>query len=102
MKKSLLATLSAIVLLNACAARGARIERDPYFESFYEKARLIMTNEEIQIYKHLPDIQAKDEFIDEFWKKRDPFPETAAHNYQGNRNEWYSSRATPGASHTAL
>jgi len=76
MKKSLLATLSAIVLLNACAARGARIERDPYFESFFEKARLIMTNEEIQIYKHLPDIQAKDEFISEFWKKRDPFPET--------------------------
>jgi GWxTD domain-containing protein len=38
--------------------------------------RLIMTKEEIQIYKHLPDTQAKDEFIDEFWKKRDPFPET--------------------------
>ncbi|MBU4267853.1 MAG: GWxTD domain-containing protein [Acidobacteria bacterium] len=76
MKRSLLTILAVLVLMNACAARSTRIERDPYFESFYEKARLIMTKEEIQIYKHLPDTQAKDEFIDEFWKKRDPFPET--------------------------
>lgn len=76
MNKSLFAILLAVVLMNACAARGNRIDHDPYFESFFEKARLIMTNEEIQIYKHLPDIQARDEFISEFWQKRDPFPET--------------------------
>jgi len=76
MKKTIFATLLAMLLLNACAARDARIERDPYFESFFEKARLIMTNEEIQIYKHLPDTQSRDEFISEFWKKRDPYPET--------------------------
>lgn len=76
MKKFLYPTLLAIVLLNACATRGTKIERDPYFESFFEKARLIMTSEEIQIYKHLPDTKARDEFIDEFWEKRDPFPET--------------------------
>ncbi|MCJ7525349.1 MAG: GWxTD domain-containing protein [Candidatus Aminicenantes bacterium] len=76
MKRSLLAVLVVLVFMNACATQGARIERDPYYESFYEKARLIMTKEEIQIYKHLPDTKAKDEFIDEFWKKRDPFPET--------------------------
>ncbi len=76
MKRSLFVLLTAIVWLNACAARTARIDRDPYYESFFEKARLIMTNEEIQIYKHLPDLKAKDDFIDEFWKKRDPYPET--------------------------
>ena len=91
------------MLLNACAARGTRIERDPYFESFFEKARLIMTNEEIQIYKHLPDIQAKDEFISEFWKKRDPFPETAENENKTEferrisyANRWFKENRAPG------
>jgi len=35
-----------------------------------------MTSEEIQIYRHLPDEQAKREFIGDFWGKRDPVPET--------------------------
>ncbi len=76
MKRSILGIFALLVLMNACAAKVTRIERDPYYESFYEKARLIMTKEEVQIYKHLPDTRAKEEFIDEFWKKRDPFPET--------------------------
>jgi GWxTD domain-containing protein len=45
-------------------------------DTFFEKARLIMTKQEIEIYKHLPDKQAKEEFIVEFWNKRDPTPET--------------------------
>jgi GWxTD domain-containing protein len=47
-----------------------------YRDSFFDTARLIMTKEEIDIYKHLPDRQAREEFIIEFWKKRDPDPET--------------------------
>ncbi len=47
-----------------------------YKDSFFDTARLIMTKEEIDIYKHLPDQQAREEFIEEFWKKRDPDPET--------------------------
>ncbi|HEX7503429.1 MAG TPA: GWxTD domain-containing protein [Acidobacteriota bacterium] len=69
--------LLLLVLLNACGTASRGIALDPYFESFFEKARLIMTREEIQIYKHLPDDQARDAFIDEFWKKRDPDPATA-------------------------
>jgi len=45
-------------------------------DSFFEKARLIMTRQEIEVYKHLPDKKAKEEFIVEFWKKRDPSPGT--------------------------
>jgi len=45
-------------------------------DPFYEKARLIMTKEEKDIYKHLADKETKEEFIEEFWKKRDPTPET--------------------------
>jgi len=65
-----------VLLLGSCSAAGRRIERDPYFESFFEKARLIMSAEEAQIYNHLPDSRAKEEFIDEFWRKRDTVPET--------------------------
>lgn len=68
--------LALLAVLSACSAAGRRIERDPYYESFYEKTRLIMTDEEIQIYRHLPDKRAKEEFIEEFWTKRDPVPET--------------------------
>ena len=63
-------------MLSACASGKQKINQDPYYESFFEKARLIMTKEEIEIYKQLPDLKSKEEFIDEFWKKRDPFPET--------------------------
>ena len=48
------------------------IKKDP----FYRIARLIMTNEEKDIYKRLPDHKSRLEFIDEFWKKRDPTPGT--------------------------
>lgn len=48
------------------------IKKDP----FYRIARLIMTKEEIDIYKRLPDHKSRLEFIDEFWKKRDPTPGT--------------------------
>lgn len=65
-----------IVLLGACSSNRLRVAQDPYYETFYEKARLIMTGEEDQIYRHLPDVAARDAFIDEFWKKRDPYPDT--------------------------
>lgn len=53
-----------------------RISQDPYYLSFFEKARLIMTDEEIEIYKSLADDASREEFIEEFWKIRDPEPGT--------------------------
>lgn len=47
-------------------------EKDPFYESFYEKASLIMTQEEIEIYRRLPDRESREEFIQEFWRIRDP------------------------------
>jgi GWxTD domain-containing protein len=70
------AALLLLALSFSCSAAGRRIERDPFFASFYEKTRLIMTGEEIQIYKHLADREAREEFIEEFWQKRDPLPDT--------------------------
>ena len=45
-------------------------------DRFYRLARLIMTKEEVEIYKHLPDHNARVNFADDFWKKRDPSPGT--------------------------
>jgi len=64
-----------LLLVLACTSKP-RVNTDPFYEGFYEKTRLIMSDEEIEIYKHLPDAGAKEEFIAEFWKKRDPNPDT--------------------------
>jgi GWxTD domain-containing protein len=62
--------LFAFSLLN-CAG-GPKIELDPASKDFYETARLIMTKQENRIFRHLPDKESRDEFIEEFWAKRDP------------------------------
>ena len=95
--------LLVVVLLNACSAASRGIEQDPYYESFFEKARLIMSREEMEIYKHLPDAQARGAFIDEFWKKRDPDPATPENENQAEferriayANRWFKENRPPG------
>jgi GWxTD domain-containing protein len=96
-------SLAALLLLAAFPVAGSRAEKDPFYESFFEKARLIMTNEEEQIYKHLPDAEAKAEFIDEFWAKRDPEPDTAENENKveferriAYANRWFKENRAPG------
>jgi len=48
------------------------MKNDPYFETFYEKTSIIMTDEEKKEYRNLPDAESKKEFIEEFWRIRDP------------------------------
>ncbi|MCU0286647.1 MAG: GWxTD domain-containing protein [Acidobacteria bacterium] len=45
-------------------------------DEFLENTRFIMLKDEIQVYKHLPDQEAREAFIKEFWDKRDPNPAT--------------------------
>ena len=42
---------------------------DPDSKSFYEYATLIMTKQEKDIFKHLPDDASRKEFIVDFWDK---------------------------------
>ncbi|MCJ7579277.1 MAG: GWxTD domain-containing protein [Candidatus Aminicenantes bacterium] len=53
-----------------------RVKSDPFYESFYEKTSLIMTQNEIKIYKSLKGEELHKEFIDEFWRIRDPYQGT--------------------------
>jgi GWxTD domain-containing protein len=95
--------LFLLVIWGACVLGKQKVNQDPYYESFFEKARLIMTKEEIEIYKQLPDLKSKDEFIDEFWKKRDPFPETPENENKieferriAYANRWFRENRAPG------
>lgn len=65
-----------IICLSTSGFSKTGADTDPYYKSFYETARLIMTKEESQIYKHLPDNKSRKEYIEDFWKKRDPNPDT--------------------------
>lgn len=65
-----------IFALGCSSAIEKRIQKDPFYETFFLTTRFIMTKFEIQVYKYLPDFESKKEFIKEFWKRRDPTPET--------------------------
>ena len=76
--------VAVLLAAAACGAGGTKtgkqVNMEPsegsYKDPFFEKARLIMTKQEIEVYKHLTNKEAKEEFITEFWKKRDPTPGT--------------------------
>lgn len=88
MLKRLLSTLAIVpVLLLASCSRGPKIALDPESASFYETAKLIMTGEEKDIFTHLPDIESRREFIEDFWHKRDPDYYTQENEF---KNEFYS------------
>ena len=50
----------AVWLLAGCTSI---LVKDSYYYDFYETARLLMTEDEIETYRHLPDPAAKETFI---------------------------------------
>jgi GWxTD domain-containing protein len=89
----------------ACAVRQP-IQLDPFFQSFLEKTRYLMTDEEIEFFVHLPDAASKELFIEDFWKLRDPNPATPENENKLEferriqfANEWFGvlnqTRRTP-------
>jgi len=64
-----------VVSLMNCGFSG-KVSLDPASQDFYETARLIMTKQEKDIFHHLPDQDSREEFIRDFWAKRDPDPQT--------------------------
>jgi GWxTD domain-containing protein len=72
--------LFAVSLMN-CGG-GSKIELDPTSKDFYETARLIMTKQESKIFRHLPDKESREEFIEDFWAKRDPDTETEENEFR--------------------
>jgi len=69
------------IFLAGCAP-GEKIILDPESRDFYETARLVMTNAEGDIFNHLPDAESRREFIEDFWAKRDPEPDTENNEFK--------------------
>jgi GWxTD domain-containing protein len=68
-------------LLQACGG-GPKVALDPESKAFYQTARLIMTREESKIFNLLPDQASRKEFIDDFWAKRDPDPDSEGNEFK--------------------
>jgi GWxTD domain-containing protein len=66
-----LAILAVAAFTSGCGT-SLSVRQDPTYKTFFEKTRLIMTGEEVDIYEHLPDTESRQAFIEEFWKSRDP------------------------------
>jgi GWxTD domain-containing protein len=79
---TLIPFLAAVVALSSCGSSGPKIVLDPESHDFYETARLIMTGQEKDVFNHLPDAESRKEFIDEFWAKRDPDPDTPENEFK--------------------
>ncbi len=74
MKKNILVFIILTISIG-CSSR-MNIKQDPFYKTFFEKTRLIMTKGEIEIYRRLPDKESREEFIEEFWRIRDFDPTT--------------------------
>jgi GWxTD domain-containing protein len=74
------AVVAAAVLAGFIAAcsRAPKIKGDAEAEAFFERAQLVMTREDLDIFRALPDREARAEFMADFWRMRDPNPETEA------------------------
>lgn len=51
-------------------------------DEFYESVRLIMLRDEMKRYRQLPDKEAREVFITEFWNRRDPNPATPENEFK--------------------
>jgi GWxTD domain-containing protein len=69
-------------LLAAACGGASGIALDPASRDFYETARLIMSGEERDIFNHLPDQASRQEFVADFWAKRDPDPSTEVNEFK--------------------
>ncbi|MFH1962545.1 MAG: GWxTD domain-containing protein [bacterium] len=71
----------AVLISMSCGSSG-KVSLDPESRKFYETARLIMTTEEKGIFNHLPDRESRQEFIRDFWAKRDPDSDTEENKFK--------------------
>ncbi|MDH4272959.1 MAG: GWxTD domain-containing protein, partial [Candidatus Aminicenantes bacterium] len=79
-RKTLVLSLLAGLLLSACVSRLEK-NLDPESREFLSKVRFIITRGERQTLLQLPPSERQG-FIQDFWKKRDPTPETEENEYK--------------------
>ncbi len=85
MRKSLpWAPLLALALLGLGAAGcvSGKPALEPESRAFISTARLIMTGAEKEIFEHLPDAASRQEFIADFWDRRNPDPTAEVNEFK--------------------
>jgi len=94
--------IALLLLSAACATIGLEKSLAPDDKDFLSYVRYIITREERKAFLNLPP-SARDEFIEEFWKKRDPDPETEPNEYREDyfkrieeANHLFKSGGAPG------
>lgn len=88
-----------ISLTGSCSSH--KVQMDPISQEFFEYARLFMTKQEKNIFEYLPDKISREEFIQDYWNKRDPNPETEENEFRDefyNRIEYANQRFNEGIS----
>jgi GWxTD domain-containing protein len=82
MKKAAFLLLPLCALwLAACASYQLEKSLDPDSRDFLSKVRYIITKQERKTFINLPAAERKD-FIEEFWKNRDPDPNTEVNEFK--------------------
>lgn len=78
--------LAAFPIVVACVSTRGLKELDPKSRDFISKVRYTITSEERRAFLALPP-EAREVFIEDFWKRRDPTPATPENEY---RRDYYA------------
>mgnify|MGYP003430528884 CR=1 FL=1 len=79
--------LSLFVFFPACS-RLDKLEKSlkPEEASWLSEVRYIITPEERKIFLEMPESE-RAQFIEDFWKRRDPFPDTDKNEYKDDKEK---------------
>ncbi|MGQ9801287.1 MAG: GWxTD domain-containing protein [Candidatus Saccharicenans sp.] len=76
-----LSLLLVLAVVNGCSSRRLEKTLSPEEREFLSTVRYTITPEERKIFLQLPPAERKN-FMEEFWKRRDPVPETAINEFK--------------------
>lgn len=105
MSKIAISALSFFLLslfLASCALKQVEKDLDPKSQVFFSEVRYLITKEERKTFLSLPPSE-RDQFIEEFWKKRDLDPDTEENKFKDEyyqrieeANHLFTEGGTPG------
>jgi GWxTD domain-containing protein len=102
LKKLASFSLGVSLLLASCASARLEKQLDPKSRDFISKVRYTITSEERRAFLALVP-EAREAFVEDFWKRRDPSPATSENEYKTdyfNRieqaNHLFSGGGSPG------
>lgn len=91
-----------ILLISGCSGLSEGKNLDPASRDFFSKVRYIITKEERSTFLSLP-ASGREQFIKEFWQRRDPTPGTEVNEYKDRyfqrleeANRLFKEGSTPG------